>query len=549
MSVTTNDPSSVSGLNFAYVAQAPTPVGSNITVSPSGAPVTLTYATVSGAGTTSVTTSTTPPAPLPGEYAIGSPATYYDLDTTAIYSGTITVCFSYAGVTPTPTNLLHYDTTSDTWVDVTTSVDTTDQIICRATASLSPFALVTVVMQGQTINFTSTPTSPAVVGGTYNPTATATSGLPVAITLDSTSTGCSMSGAVVSFTAVGTCVIDANQAGDGSTWAAAPQVQQSVTINPAAPTVTVSAGPFTYDGNPHAATVTVTGIGGVTVSGSSVVTYTPGGSTVPTNAGTYSVSVAFTSSNLHYKNATGSGSITINPAPTSVTYTGSLLVTISATLTLSATRTGPASCLTDYSLNASPLTGVAGTYDLGSGALPVSTSGWLQGVYLLTVTVGNNNSNCVASSDTESLTVAVAGNVALGAGTYTLASSGKVTFGFAVAAVPKTSPVQYKGVFALVNAKRWELTGMLTKYSKSGSTGIASGTGSLSWWNSTLNGGHGGWALASSSVAFTITCTAGTSKAAPTMGIQISYTPVSPQPTPLPNSAPVSLSSGAITFS
>ena len=77
---------------------------------------------------------------------------------------------------------------------------------------------------------TSTAPSGVVVGGaSYTPTATASSGLAVAITLDGSSTGCALSGGVVSFTAVGTCVIDFNQAGNGS-YSAAPQKQQSIAV-------------------------------------------------------------------------------------------------------------------------------------------------------------------------------------------------------------------------------------------------------------------------------------------------------------------------------
>ena len=69
------------------------------------------------------------------------------------------------------------------------------------------------VLENQTISFTPPGPTTATIGGpTYTPAATATSTLPVTITLDSSSTGCSLSGAgVVSFTAVGNCVIDANQ--------------------------------------------------------------------------------------------------------------------------------------------------------------------------------------------------------------------------------------------------------------------------------------------------------------------------------------------------
>ena len=84
------------------------------------------------------------------------------------------------------------------------------------------------------------------------------------------------------------------------------------------PSIAVTGGPFTYDGSPHAATVAVTGVGGATVSGTTVVKYN-GSATVPTNADTYAVSVEFTSSDTNYTNATGSGSITISKAPVTAT--------------------------------------------------------------------------------------------------------------------------------------------------------------------------------------------------------------------------------------
>ena len=84
-------------------------------------------------------------------------------------------------------------------------------------------------------------------------------------------------------------------------------------ITQATPTVTVSGGPFTYDGNQHAATGAATGVGGANVSGTFAFTYTPpGNSTAPTNAGTYTVNANFTSTDPNYGNASGSGSITIN---------------------------------------------------------------------------------------------------------------------------------------------------------------------------------------------------------------------------------------------
>ena len=83
----------------------------------------------------------------------------------------------------------------------------------------------------QTITFTSTAPAGAKVGGpTYTVTATASSGLTVAFTIDaSASSVCSISGSTVSFTATGTCVIDANQAGNAN-YNPAPQAQQSFAV-------------------------------------------------------------------------------------------------------------------------------------------------------------------------------------------------------------------------------------------------------------------------------------------------------------------------------
>jgi hypothetical protein len=83
----------------------------------------------------------------------------------------------------------------------------------------------------QTIGFTSTAPTDAHVGGTYMVAATATSGLPVAFSIDpAASSVCSISGDTVSFVGGGTCVIDADQAGDAN-WNAAPRVQQSFAVS------------------------------------------------------------------------------------------------------------------------------------------------------------------------------------------------------------------------------------------------------------------------------------------------------------------------------
>ena len=83
----------------------------------------------------------------------------------------------------------------------------------------------------QSITFTSRPPAQPQVGGGYTLAATAGSGLPVAFSIDPASgTGvCSIAGALVSFTAAGVCIIDANQAGNGN-YLASPRSQQTVNV-------------------------------------------------------------------------------------------------------------------------------------------------------------------------------------------------------------------------------------------------------------------------------------------------------------------------------
>ena len=92
----------------------------------------------------------------------------------------------------------------------------------------------------QTVSFTSNAPSHAAVGDSYTPTGSASSGLTPVITVDSASSGvCSLASGAVSFTGTGTCVLDLNQAGN-SNYAAAPQVQQTITVNAASQTGTTT---------------------------------------------------------------------------------------------------------------------------------------------------------------------------------------------------------------------------------------------------------------------------------------------------------------------
>jgi hypothetical protein len=93
--------------------------------------------------------------------------------------------------------------------------------------------------------------------------------------------------------------------------------QASLIISKAVPVVTIVAGTFTFDGQPHAATASVTGVGGSSL-GPVTITYN-GGTAVPTNAGTYEVSASF-AGDTNYAPASGSATITIGKATTTLSW-------------------------------------------------------------------------------------------------------------------------------------------------------------------------------------------------------------------------------------
>lgn len=96
------------------------------------------------------------------------------------------------------------------------------------------------IYTAQTVSFTSTAPTNAVVGTKYAPTAVSTSGLPVAITVDSSAASvCSIVNGIVSFQGAGTCVLNANQGGDADYYPAS-QVQQSFEVSPVEGDVSVT---------------------------------------------------------------------------------------------------------------------------------------------------------------------------------------------------------------------------------------------------------------------------------------------------------------------
>lgn len=93
-------------------------------------------------GETTVTVSDTGPTP-PSGFRLVPAQTYYDITTTAQFTGTVEVCLSYDDASVANEGnlkLMHYE--NGAWVNITTSLDTVNNVICGVTASLSPFIIV-----------------------------------------------------------------------------------------------------------------------------------------------------------------------------------------------------------------------------------------------------------------------------------------------------------------------------------------------------------------------------------------------------------------------
>ena len=104
----------------------------------------LTFDDVSAGGVTTYQVTDTAPA-VPSGFEIGDPPVFYDISTTAAFSGNVEVCLRYdeaaIGIPEMDLRLLHYDSGTAMWEDATTTVDLVSNVICGSVTSLSPFAI------------------------------------------------------------------------------------------------------------------------------------------------------------------------------------------------------------------------------------------------------------------------------------------------------------------------------------------------------------------------------------------------------------------------
>ena len=333
----------------------------------------------------------------------------------------------------------------------------------------------------QTVSITSTAPSGKTYSGSNNQTyavaASATSGLAVALTIDAASTsGCTIAGTTVSYGGgVGTCIIDANQAGN-TDYSAATQVQQSFTIGVATPTVSISNLPAsgTYGGS-FTPTYTVTsgdtGTTSVTSNSTSICTVTSG--TVNyVGVGTCSLT-AHVAATTDYAAASGSAqtftigvatpTVSISNLPASGTYGGSFTPTYTVTSgdtgTTSVTSNSTSICTvtsgtvnyvgvgtcsltaavtatTDYAA----ASGSAQTFTIGVATPTVSISNLpASGTYggsftpTYTVTSGDTGTTSVTSNSTSICTVTSGTVNYVGVGTCSLTAAVTATTDYAAA--------------------------------------------------------------------------------------------------------------------
>ena len=138
--------SSVDGAQFTdawktFAAWSPptnTPEGSSVQVQVAPT-VTVTYSSVSSRGSTQLTTSTTGTTAPPPGVQLRPGALYYDLETTASFTGPVDVCIGYDAAANDGYALQLFRLADGSWSDVTTTVDAAT--VCGSAAGLGTFAI------------------------------------------------------------------------------------------------------------------------------------------------------------------------------------------------------------------------------------------------------------------------------------------------------------------------------------------------------------------------------------------------------------------------
>ena len=312
---------------------------------------------------------------------------------------------------------------------------------------------------------------------TWSTPAAITYGAPLSATqLDATA---SVPGSFVYTPAAGTVLTAGTQnlsvtftPTDTTDYTTATQLVQ-LTIGQATPTVSASDTGGTYDANPFPASATAIGVDGAAVAGNFAFTYYTGSSasgtgtsTAPTNAGTYTVLAAFTSTNGNYANAQilpatftiGQATPTIVATDAGGTYNGSPFPASATATGVGGVSIGGRFAFTYY----------VGSSVSGTGSSTAPSNG---GTYTVIAAFGSTNSNYTnAQSAPVTFTITAAAPSAhlglllldpSGSGALDLTGAGAITVneGGAVVVDSKSSTAAIITGSGTVNASQIDVTG------------------------------------------------------------------------------------------
>ena len=257
----------------------------------------------------------------------------------------------------------------------------------------------TVVPAAQAITFTSNPPTGAAYGGSYSVAATGGgSGNPVTFS-SATMSVCTISGSTVNFVGVGTCTIDANQAGNTG-YTAAPQATQSFTLAKASQTISFTSTPSSpaYGG-----TYTVTARGGasgqpVVFTSATTSVCTLSASTVSfVGVGTCTIDANQTGNTDYTASPQAAQTFTVGKAPTTLNAAkatvnqGSKSWSVKLSATLTSQVTGGALGGQSITFTMSTYSCKATTSTLGVASCSVSGTHTLSGVTSYTAAYGGNS--------------------------------------------------------------------------------------------------------------------------------------------------------------
>lgn len=406
----------------AILNGTPTAAGAPVTVNPldqngvTRVDISLTFDDVTTAGGTAVLTGQNAP-PLPPNFELAGagkvpPPVFYDIVTTAQFTGSITVCINTpTGVLP-GLSLWHFNKATGNWDQISTGSVLPGAPQCGVVTSLSPFALLEPITKNQapTISSGSSATFQTGAAGSFSVTTTgsptpaisASGSLPGGVNFTDNGDGTAALGGMPGAGTGGTYPVTIT-----ATNGVSPDATQSfvLTVNQAPAIVSANSATFTV-GTLGAFTVTATGFPAPTLSATGAM---PGGvgfnpatgslSGTPTSGGVFTLTM--TAGNGVGANAVQTFTLTVNQAP-AITSANSAAFTLGTAGSFKVTSTGfPTPTVSETGALPAGINFVSN----GDGTGTASGTPTVSGVFPITFTANNG----VGSGASQGFTLTVSG--------------------------------------------------------------------------------------------------------------------------------------------